>query len=124
MIKEDFGFLKDDVLAVLMFGSVVRGEETARSDVDICVVAPDKDPEDILKSVFREVDVEARNYDVHVFEELPLHVKMQVIKNHDIVYTKDKYRLYEYFYYFRKLWDDQKFRNEVTEEDMKKILRA
>jgi predicted nucleotidyltransferase len=26
-----------DVLAVILFGSVARGEQTARSDVDICL---------------------------------------------------------------------------------------
>jgi len=27
-----------DVLAVILFGSVARGEETAHSDVDVCLV--------------------------------------------------------------------------------------
>ena len=38
-----------DVLAVILFGSVARGEQTARSDVDICLVLT---PERVLdKSV-------------------------------------------------------------------------
>jgi len=41
-LKRDLSFLlnRQDVLALMLFGSQARGAQTPRSDVDICVVAP------------------------------------------------------------------------------------
>ena len=39
-----------------------------------------------------------------VFEELPLYIQMDIIKNR-VIYG-DKFELSEYFYQFRKLWKD------------------
>jgi len=58
-----------------------------------------------------------------VFEELPLYMKMEVIDNHEIVFAKDELELYEYFYYFRKLWKDQRRRNELSREELREFLR-
>ncbi len=115
-VKRDFDFLKDRVLAVLIFGSSVRGEGR---DVDVCIVAG-RDPEDLLKEVFANVD--ANKYDIWIFEELPLYMKIEVIENHEIVFCKDEAELYEYFYHFRKLWKDQKRRNSVSREELKLML--
>ena len=40
-IENNFQFLKGKVFAILLFGSFVRGEETSRSDIDICLVLKD-----------------------------------------------------------------------------------
>ena len=74
-VAREFEFLKDRVLAVLIFGSAVS-DESAR-DTDICIVAPEGFD---IKEVFRQVDVAGRKYDVWLFEELPLYMKMEVIK--------------------------------------------
>ena len=115
-VAKDFSFLKDRVLAVLIFGSSVKEEGR---DIDVCIVAK-SDPKKILKDVFSNVD--PSKYDVWVFEELPLYMKMEVIENHEIVYCKDELELYEYFYFFRKLWKDQKRRNVVSKEELKAML--
>lgn len=86
--------------------------------MDVCIVAK-SDPKKILKDVFSNVD--PSKYDVWVFEELPLYMKMEVIENHEIVYCKDELELYEYFYFFRKLWKDQKRRN-MSKEELKAML--
>lgn len=106
-IEEDFGFLREDesVLAVLLFGSQATGEAHERSDIDICVVAPDSEPETILKKVWREVKTD--RYDVHTFEEFSLKMKHQVIDKNEIIFCEDKGRLEEYFYRHRKIWNDQ-----------------
>lgn len=130
-IKQDFSWVKKDkrVLSVLLFGSAVTGEEHSRSDVDIVLVAPGLSDfyydcknvgngsvvaSDLLRKVFRKVNTVAQNYDVHLFEELPLHIKMDIIHDHKIVYTADKYGMYEYFYKYRKFWADQKHRNTMS----------
>ncbi|MGM0510907.1 MAG: nucleotidyltransferase domain-containing protein [Thermoplasmatota archaeon] len=138
-VKEDFSWVSEDdrVLAVLLFGSVVEGEDHVKSDIDITVVVPgasyfyydckgvseeDVDSSDVLMKVFREVNVVKKDYDVHIFEELPLHIQMRIIENHEVVLTKDKYGMHEYFYNYRKLWEDQKHRNTMSEEEIKASL--
>ncbi|WP_457590837.1 DNA polymerase subunit beta [Geoglobus sp.] len=118
-VARDFEFLKDRVLAVLIFGSAVS-EGEAR-DVDVCIVAPDGFD---LREVFMRVNVTGKNYDVWLFEELPLYMKMEVILNHVVVYCRDTLELYEYFYFFRKLWKDQERRNRLTREEIGEMLRA
>jgi predicted nucleotidyltransferase len=39
-MMEYFKFLIDDVLGMLIYGSVATGASTERSDIDVCVVAP------------------------------------------------------------------------------------
>lgn len=104
-IKKDFEYLKDKAKAILIFGSFIEGN--AR-DIDICIVKP-VDKEDIYKK--------ANKYDIHIFEELPLYIKMSIIKNNIILFG-DKYELYEYFYFYRKLWEEQKHRNEMKKEEI------
>jgi len=125
VIEKDLTFLftRKDLLAALLFGSVVKGEETPRSDIDICLVAPAcKDRIGLLREVHRNLDVFSKKYDVRIFEELPLYIQIQIIENHEIIHTKDVYELFEYFYYFRKLWEDQASRQHVTKEELAAML--
>jgi hypothetical protein len=104
-VRKEFKFLEPRVLAVLLFGSQVRGDIT-RGDVDICVVAPGQDKIQLLFEIFSSVDVFGKGYDVFVFEELPLYMKFEVLKNHEVVFSRSLSELYEYFYLYRKLMDD------------------
>ncbi|MGQ9722954.1 MAG: nucleotidyltransferase domain-containing protein [Candidatus Jordarchaeum sp.] len=121
-VKRDFGFLTDrrDVLAVLLYGSQASGESTPRSDVDICVVAPEADRDSLFRTILRHV---REPYDVKIFESLPMYLKIQVIRNHIVVYAREVLDLYEYFYTYRKLWKDQERRNTLTKEDIETLLK-
>ena len=121
-VRKDFSFLKDEVLAVLIFGSVHEGKAGKKSDVDICIVAPGKDPKSLLRDVFRHVDVVGKGYDVFVFEELPLHIKVEVMNKNTVVFG-NVFDLYEYFYKFRKIWNDQKHRQTLTKKEMMEMLK-
>lgn len=110
-IKRDLEFLFDKVLGVLVYGSIAKDEENERSDIDICIVAPNKDSSKIFKETL------PLNYDIKIFELMPLYLKIEVIENHNILYAKDVHELYEYFYFFRKLWNDQKHRQKITKEE-------
>ena len=112
--KEDLSFMKEKVEkggieAVLLYGSYAENKQTARSDIDICIVAPKlKTPKQfsrLLSLVWQKID--ANKYDVRVFEELPLYIKMEVIKKHIIIFSSNIPELYFYFYHYRKLWQDQ-----------------
>ncbi|MEM2133926.1 MAG: nucleotidyltransferase domain-containing protein [Candidatus Jordarchaeaceae archaeon] len=122
-IKRDFGFLTDrrDVLAVLLYGSQASGESTPRSDVDICVVAPEANRNELFRTLLRHV---REPYDAKIFESLPMYLKIQVIKNHIVVYARNILDLYEYFYTYRKLWKDQERRNTLKEEEIKALLKG
>ena len=126
--KIDFGFLEKDenVLAVLLFGSGVKGQLNSRSDRDFCVVAPEirdiGEMRSLLKKIYVNLDVVGKRYDVWLFEELPLYMKLQVIGAHKVVFCRDLPGLYEYFYFYRKIWNDQKHRQEMDKEELLKVL--
>ncbi|MCK4734830.1 MAG: nucleotidyltransferase domain-containing protein, partial [Methanophagales archaeon] len=100
--KIDFAFLEKDesVLAVLLFGSGAKGELNNRSDRDFCVVAPEmrciEEMRSLLKRIYVNLDVVGKRYDVWLFEEFPLYMKLQVIENHKVIFCRDLPGLYEY----------------------------
>ncbi len=126
--KIDFEFLKDDpnILALLLFGSQISSEITDRSDTDICIIAPNihdiNDRALLFKRIYINVDVFGKCYDIWQFEELALYMKIEMIRNHEVLFCRDLPELFEYFYYFRKLWDDQKHRQEISMEELIKLL--
>lgn len=110
-IKNDFKPFHNKVLGIVLYGSQQKGTQNNRSDIDICIIAPDENPKTLFKETL------PLNYDIKIFETMPLFLKIQVIHHHKILYTKDRYALYEYFYGFRKFWDDQKYRQHVTRKE-------
>lgn len=124
-VEEDFRFLqsREEVMAVVIFGSTAKEERTGRSDVDVCVVAPIcRDREHLLREIYGKVDVIGKGYDVWIFEELPLYMKARIIKDHVCVYARDMPGLYEYFYSFRKLWEGQERRQRISGEEALRML--
>jgi hypothetical protein len=51
-------------------------------------------------------------------------MKMAVINDGIVVCSRDVLELYEYFYPFRRLWEDQKRRQMVSREEMQEMLGA
>ena len=100
-VRADFAFLRERVLAVLVFGSSVDAAAAAR-DVDVCIVAPGATPSDLLLEVFDKVDVRGKRYDVSVFEELPIFMRHEVIEHHAVALAEDVPALGEYLYFQRK----------------------
>ena len=117
-LKEEFSFLKNEVLGVLLFGSSADNSKVKRSDVDICVVAPKQKPLSILSLVHQKIDVYKKKYDVYTFEELPLYIKAEVLRKHKVIVANNLPELYEYLYFYQKVWDEQKHRQEITKEEI------
>ncbi|WP_297089992.1 nucleotidyltransferase domain-containing protein [Thermococcus sp.] len=111
-LRRDFEPFRYDCMGILLYGSYAKGEATKRSDVDICLVKPK------LGTYERVLEKLGGKYDVKVFEELPLYVQIEVIRNHRVVYG-DELELSEYFYRFRKLWKDMEHR--VKENQFKSV---
>lgn len=103
-LKRDFAFIKDEVRGVLLFGSAVKGELNKRSDIDIALVTPKT--KSVLLKVFARL---GQKYDVKIFEDLPLLIKMDIIKHHLVIFGDDVELSY-YFYRFRKEWNDVEHR--------------
>lgn len=98
----------DGVLAVLQFGSSIKNNTLAR-DIDICIVAPEaKNKALILLEAFSKIY--KPGYDIWLFEELPLYMKAEIIKNHKILWCRDIHNLYDYFAKIMKIWKDQEIR--------------
>jgi uncharacterized protein len=127
-VKNDLRFLQapfwsDRARGVLLYGSHARGEAGPRSDIDLCIVAPEVADKATL---WREFISHLRDdrYDVRIFELLPLRIKIAVIEEGLVVYSRDDLELYEYFHPFRREWEDQKHRQEVSREEMRALFRA
>ncbi|NOZ81898.1 MAG: nucleotidyltransferase domain-containing protein [Candidatus Micrarchaeota archaeon] len=103
-IKKDFADFEDTVFAIILFGSFARGEQTEKSDIDICLVAREKVNETwnrVLESGLTE------KYDIKIFELLPLKLKIEVINTGKVIFCKDENELSYYFWKFRKIWQDE-----------------
>lgn len=123
-LEKEFSFLKKEkILGILLFGSKINQKNPNR-DTDICIVAPEQESRQILKKVFQKINVQKKKYDVYCFEELPLYLRFEIIHNHKIIWTEDKGNLYEYFYYFRKLEQDQQYRMKVSSREIAEMLTA
>ena len=119
-IYNDFSYVikKKDILGILLYGSYSKSKNTNRSDIDICVVAPNEDVHQLLSFLLQNINVNANKYDIRIFNELPLYIKIHIIEDGLLIYSSNKLDLYEFFFIYRKLWDDQKHRQEISKEDL------
>jgi predicted nucleotidyltransferase len=109
------------ILGILLYGSYIKERNTNRSDIDICVVAPNEDMYELVSYLLQNINVNAKKYDIRIFNELPLYIKIHVIQHGVLIYSSNKLDLYEYFYIYRKLWEDQKHRQEISKEELLQI---
>ncbi len=123
-LKKEFSFLKKwRILAILLFGSHAKKEIGPR-DIDICIVAPQMRSKEVLRGIYKKIDVHGKHYDIYCFEELPLYLKWEIITHHKVIYAKNEGDLYEYLYYFRKLEQEQRHRQEINKEEIFGLLHA
>lgn len=106
-IREDLKVLSD--YEAVIFGSYVTGEFREGSDVDVAVITRIRDEKENF-SIQKRIAAKVKPiYDVRVFEVLPLKVKASVFSNY-IVLFGDELEISEYFYFWRKMWNDVKHR--------------
>lgn len=122
-VKEDFAPVAHVALGVLLFGSAATGRHHARSDVDVCLVAgPGRTPDDVLGVAWRMAHLR-EEYDIKVFEELPLYLKGEVLDNGLLLHARDTRALWNYLYPYVRLWADER-RARLTHDDVERILEA
>ena len=103
----------DDVLAVLLFGSSVRMEDLASSDVDICLLLRQKKFTPLFLSQKKMEYLQRFNFDIHIFQQLPIYIRVRVLREGKILYCRDEDELYtkafrtiEEFDHFRPFYDE------------------
>ena len=83
------------VLAVILFGSHARGEASAVSDVDLCLVLASDSISSLEMSRVRLAYLAEGSADIVIFQQLPLHVKSRVLKEGRVLFARDEDALYD-----------------------------
>ena len=79
--------LKDNIKAILLFGSFADNRFTNRSDIDICVIFKrDLSLKEATKFRIRISGELPDKVDIQVFNILPFKVKKDIARNHKILY--------------------------------------
>ena len=107
-LREDLIYLKEKN-DVVLFGSHVEGGMRPNSDIDIAVLSLDKDRNKNLKLQEDLLGKFPLKFDIRVFELFPIYIQISIVENYLIVFG-DLLDISEYFYKFRKKWDDCKYR--------------
>ena len=97
----------DKVLAVMLFGNVAKGESSAQSDVDICLVLYPKrwQLEELARKRWEYLRFDL---DIKIFQQLPLYVYWRVLKEGVVLLLKDDDQLYELAFRTAKGFEDFK----------------
>lgn len=98
----------EDVLAVFLFGSVARQEQTDLSDIDICLVLiPHLTPfEPAVLSRKRLHYLKDIPLDIQIFQQLPLYLRKRVLKEGRILFVRDEALLYELAFRTAQAFED------------------
>ena len=102
------GKIKEDkaVLAVFLFGSVVRGENDKESDVDISLVLnPGKFSVRKISQI-RMKYLSLFELDIQIFQQLPIYVKQRILKEGKLFFCRDEDSLYEIAFQVIREWAD------------------
>ena len=83
--------LKEEIKAILLFGSHVKGIVTKRSDIDICVIFKDISVEEATRFRIRISGELPKNVDIQVFNILSQKIKREIARNHKILYKKGSF---------------------------------
>ena len=105
MVKQD-----EEVLAVIIFGSAVRQEKTPLSDVDICLVMTSQPKSFKLTSLShkRLEYMKGDSLDVRIFQQLPLYIRVRVLREGRILFVRDENQLYELAFRTAQAFEDFK----------------
>jgi hypothetical protein len=84
----------EDILAVMLFGSYARKEKF--SDIDVCIVLKPRKFDSLFLSKKRlEYLAIFPNLDIQIFQQLPLYVKVRILKDGKIIFCRNEDLLYD-----------------------------
>jgi len=96
---------------VVIYGSYARDECNTRSDIDVAVITRIKDRQKNLRIWWNILGKVPGYYDVKIFELLPLYIKMEIFKEHIVIFGNPQ-DISEYMYSYYRIWKDMKHRIE------------
>jgi uncharacterized protein len=86
-----------DILALFLFGSVVRDEQSPSSDIDFCLALMPKggvrDPNRLSRKRLEYLG--KYSLDIHIFQQLPIYIRKRIIGEGRILFVRDEGQLYE-----------------------------
>ncbi len=83
-----------DVLAVIVFGSYARNEKFL--DIDVCIVLkPGKHSPLFLSKKRLEYLTDFPDIDIQIYQQLPLYIKIRILKEGKVLYCKNEDLLYD-----------------------------
>ena len=105
MVKQD-----EEVLAVIIFGSEVRQGKTPLSDVDLCLIMmPLPKPSSLTGLSYKRLEyMEDNSFDVRIFQQLPLYIRVRVLKEGRILFVRDEDQLYKLAFRTAQAFEDFK----------------
>jgi len=110
---------------VVLFGSQVSGGARPNSDYDVAVISRLKDAKANISLQKDLIGNFSLKYDIRVFELYPINIQISIIHNYKVIFG-DILEISEYFYYFRKLWNDSKHRildNQFTSHKERLVIK-
>ncbi|TKJ19214.1 MAG: DNA polymerase subunit beta [Promethearchaeota archaeon Loki_b32] len=93
----------------ILYGSYVEGAVRPNSDIDIAIISREKDLKENLKLQKEVLGKVSLKFDIRVFELLPIYIQISIINNYQVIFG-NPLEISEYFYFYRKKWDDCKNR--------------
>ena len=97
-----------EILAVMVFGSAARGEETGKSDLDLCLVLTPSRHDPAALAEKRLEYLQTGDLDVSILQALPLYIRRRVLKEGRVEYVRDEDALYEVAYRSAQAYEDFK----------------
>lgn len=111
----------EQILAVFLFGSAAREENSPKSDIDVALVmGKDTHTQEFLFQK-RLRYLEEFDLDVQIFESLPVYIRNRIIKEGRILFCRDEDRLYALV--FKVIQEFEDF-NYIYQDYLKEVARA
>jgi uncharacterized protein len=84
-----------DILAVILFGSSARGENSSASDLDLCLVLMPDSYSGLELSKLKLGYASQFPAHISIFQQLPLYIRKRVFQEGKILFCRDDEALYE-----------------------------
>ena len=100
-----------EVVAVILFGSFARKEKN--KDIDLCLVLNKKYSRlFVSKKKLEYTQIAKKSQDIQIFQQLPIYIRIRVLKEGKILLSKDDAFLYDLafltikeFGFYKKIYD-------------------
>lgn len=99
-----------EILAVILFGSRAREEQTPTSDIDLCLVLFPRRYDPLHLSRKKLEYLKVADIDIQVFQQLPLYIRRRVLKEGKVLFTQNEDLLYEVAFRTAQAFEDFKHR--------------